>query len=76
MRIKPTEALKARRSRAQGGGREAAVTLGWHEKDTSPERAAQPASPLQGLTLIIFRNPGFQRTLPVLFRPKLCRRIP
>jgi hypothetical protein len=43
------QALKARCSTAQGGGREAAVTLGWHEKDTSPVRAAQSASPLQGL---------------------------
>jgi len=47
---KANQALKARCSKAQGGGRAAAETLGWHRKDTSPVRAAQTASPLQGLT--------------------------
>ena len=47
---KGIKALKARRSKAQGGGCEAAETLGGHEKHTSPEEAAQSASPLQGLT--------------------------
>ena len=28
----------------------APTRLGWHEQDTSPEGAAQSASPLQGLT--------------------------
>jgi len=51
-------ALKARRSKAQGGGREAAVTLGGHEKDTSPEGAAQSASPLQGFCYILFVTQG------------------
>jgi nitroreductase len=35
------EALKARRSTAQGGGREAAETLGRRRRKQSPERAAQ-----------------------------------
>jgi hypothetical protein len=42
---------KGRHSKAQGGGREAAGTLGWHEKDTSPEGAVQSASPFEGLNL-------------------------
>ena len=55
---KGNQALKARHSKAQGGGREAAVTLGWREKDTSPEGAAQSASPFQGLTSILFVTQG------------------
>ena len=66
------KALKARRSTAQGGGRKAAVTLGGHEKDTSPEGAAQSASPFQGLAFMSSCIPGLHSPLRVLFHPGLC----
>jgi hypothetical protein len=73
MRVKLREALKARRSKAQGGGRAAAETLGWQRKNTSPERAVQSACiALSGLNLNPIRNPGFQSPLRVLFHPGLC----
>jgi hypothetical protein len=56
MRVKLTciLALKARDSKAQGGGREAAETLGWNEKENQALKGRDNllVAPLQGLTFI------------------------
>jgi hypothetical protein len=73
------QALKARDSKAQGEGREAAEALGWNENESQALKGRDnfPVSPLQGLTLCHYdpRVPEpASRSLPpwaLLFRP--CR---
>ena len=62
-------ALKARHSTAQGGGREAAGTLGGRRIDISPERAAQAfCVALSGLK----RNPFYTQGSVARCRVLLC----
>jgi hypothetical protein len=62
MRVKlrgTTLALKARYSKAQGGGRRAAVALGWNEDEKALKgRNRQTVPPFQGLTFILSCTPG------------------
>ena len=54
------QALKARHSKAQGKGRNAAAALGLNEREQSPERAKQTAvPPFQGLFGTPFLTQGF-----------------
>ncbi len=65
-------ALKARHSPAQGGGREAAATLGGCQIDISPERAAQAfCIVLSGLKRNPFYTQGSVARCRVLLHPGL-----
>jgi hypothetical protein len=65
-----TLALKARHSKAQGGGRGAAAALGWNEEEKALKgRNRQTAPPFQGLTFTLSCAPGFQSPLSRALEP-------